>query len=162
GVVEAVGRSDARDTGRTILEGLAALTPAVRPVALRVLLAKPDWTGQLIDAIEQGNIPLADLSLDQKQGLANHPDKTIAGRARARLGKGGGLPDADRQKVVEELLPLVKQTGDPALGKEMFKKHCTKCHVHSGEGTRIGPDLTGMAVHPKEELLIHIIDPSRN
>ena len=32
----------------------------------------------------------------------------------------------------------------------------------AGEGTAIGPDLTGMAVHPKEELLIHIIDPSRS
>jgi putative heme-binding domain-containing protein len=34
--------------------------------------------------------------------------------------------------------------------------------MHSGEGTRIGPDLTGMAVHPKHELLTHILDPSRS
>jgi hypothetical protein len=34
--------------------------------------------------------------------------------------------------------------------------------MHSGEGNKIGPDLTGMAVHPKHELLIHILDPSRS
>ena len=34
--------------------------------------------------------------------------------------------------------------------------------MHSGEGTKIGPDLTGMAVHPKHELLVHLIDPSRS
>src|SRR5262249_45187254 len=34
--------------------------------------------------------------------------------------------------------------------------------VHSGEGTRIGPDLTGMAVHTKEHLLTDILDPSRS
>src|SRR5262249_32608895 len=42
------------------------------------------------------------------------------------------------------------------------KNQCAKCHTHSGEGTKIGPDLTGMAVHPKEHLLIDILDPSRN
>ena len=31
-----------------------------------------------------------------------------------------------------------------------------------GEGTKIGPDLTGMSVHPKHELLAHLIDPSRS
>jgi hypothetical protein len=34
--------------------------------------------------------------------------------------------------------------------------------VHGKEGTRIGPDLTGMAVHPKHELLVNILDPSRS
>jgi putative heme-binding domain-containing protein len=34
--------------------------------------------------------------------------------------------------------------------------------MHSGEGEKIGPDLTGMAAHPKAELLIHLIDPSRS
>jgi uncharacterized protein len=34
--------------------------------------------------------------------------------------------------------------------------------VFNGEGGKVGPDLTGMAAHPKEELLIHILDPSRS
>jgi hypothetical protein len=60
------------------------------------------------------------------------------------------------------LLPLTKRMGDAVAGKEVFKKQCAKCHTHSGEGTKIGPDLTGMAVHPKHELLINMIDPSRS
>jgi len=127
-----------------------------------MLLARTDWTGALITAIEKGKLGFAELSLDQRQGLAAHPDKKIAERAKQLLAKGGGLPDPDRQKVVEELTPLLAKSGSAPVGKEVFKKLCTKCHVHSGEGTRIGPDLTGMAVHPKEELLIHIIDPSRS
>src|SRR5262249_39480133 len=38
----------------------------------------------------------------------------------------------------------------------------SKCHVHGTEGARIGPDLTGMAVHTKDHLLIDILDPSRS
>ena len=37
-----------------------------------------------------------------------------------------------------------------------------KCHMHSGEGGKVGPELTGMAVHPAKELLIHILDPNRS
>lgn len=44
----------------------------------------------------------------------------------------------------------------------MYVKHCSKCHMHGSEGKAIGPNLTGMAVHPKHELLTHIIDPSRS
>ena len=59
-------------------------------------------------------------------------------------------------------LEIAEMKGDATAGRLLFKKHCAKCHVHSGEGTRIGPDLTGMAVHPKKELLVTILDPSRN
>jgi putative heme-binding domain-containing protein len=82
--------------------------------------------------------------------------------ARAVMKAGGALPSADRKQVIEELMPIARETGDAATGKLVFKKHCSKCHVHSGEGERIGPELTGMAVHPKEELLGHILDPSRS
>jgi putative heme-binding domain-containing protein len=34
--------------------------------------------------------------------------------------------------------------------------------MHSGEGGKVGPELTGMAVHPAHELLIHILDPNRS
>jgi putative heme-binding domain-containing protein len=78
------------------------------------------------------------------------------------LARGGDLPSPDRQQVIEKLTPLLKRTGDVVKGKAVFKNQCAKCHVHSGEGTTIGPDLTGMAAHPREELLIHIMDPSRS
>src|SRR5262249_45819363 len=87
---------------------------------------------------------------------------TISERAKKLLALGGGLPSPDRQKVIEELLPIIKKTGDVPNGKKMFTQHCAKCHQFAGEGTAIGPDLTGMSVHPKEELLIHILDPSRS
>src|SRR5207244_7793137 len=47
-------------------------------------------------------------------------------------------------------------------GNVVCKSPCAKGHTHTGEGTNIGPDPTGMAVHPKHELLMHLIDPSRS
>ena len=162
GLLEAAGKCEAEAIGRDIIGRTPQFTPALRSAALRILLARTDWTPLLLDALDQGVIPLNDLALDQKQALAAHPDKKLAAKAAKLLARGGALPNADRQKVLDDLLPIAELKGDAAAGKEVFKKQCIKCHTHSGEGTKIGPDLTGMAVHPKKELLVHIIDPSRS
>jgi uncharacterized protein len=125
-------------------------------------LSRADWSTSLLTAAEEGKARLADLPLDQQQRLAAHPDRRLAERARKLLAQGGGLPNPDRQKVLDELMPLLARSGDPIAGKEVYKKQCAKCHIHSGEGTRIGPDLTGVAVHPKHEILTNILDPSRS
>ncbi len=162
GLVEAIGLSEASAAGETLIASWPTLTPTVRQTAMRGLLARADWTKSLIAAFESGAVEFSDLSLEQKQALAAHPDKALAARVKPLLAKGGGLPNPDRQKVIDELMPTIEKTGDVANGKAVFKKTCAKCHTHTGEGTKIGPDLTGMAVHPKHELIIHILDPSRS
>jgi putative membrane-bound dehydrogenase-like protein len=178
GLLEAVGRSEAAEVGPALVKAAPSLTPAARAVAVRVLLSRADWSGALVDGLDQGKLQLAELSLDQRQGLASHPDKALAARAKKLLERGGGLPSPDRQKVLDELMPLTKRTGDAAAGKLVFVKNCAKCHTHGSvppslretvidtrsvsATTSIGPDLSGMAVHPKVELLTQIIDPSRS
>jgi uncharacterized protein len=162
GLVEALGGSASSAVAPALLQRLPEWTPTVRAAALRVLLSRPEGTRALLGAMEKGKADLTDLTLEQRQALAVYPDKGIATRAKKLLARGGGLPSADRQKVVTELMPLTKRTGDAELGKLVFKKHCATCHTHSGEGNKIGPDLTGMAAHPKAELLVHIMDPSRS
>jgi putative membrane-bound dehydrogenase-like protein len=162
GLIEAVSHSEAPAVGQALVESINTVTPAVRASVMRALLSRGDWTPALLDALDAGAVQLTDLSLDQKQALASYPDKAIAERAKELLARGGGLPNSDRQKVFDELLPLTNRAGNVAVGKEVFKKNCAKCHIHSGEGTRIGPDLTGMAVHPKSHLLTDIVDPSRS
>ena len=154
--------SNAARLGSLLIERSGSLTPRARSAAIRVLLERPRLTTDLLDAIESGTLAPAVLSLDQKQALLSYPDPLIANRAASLLARGGDLPNSDRQQVVDSLVSLLNRRGDPVLGKEVFSKQCAKCHTHSGEGTRVGPDLTGMAVHTKLELLTHLIDPSRS
>ncbi len=162
GFLRALQGTDVAAAGEMIASRLPGFTPAPRTAGLSLLLSRAAWTRTLLELMDKGKIQLSDLSLDQRQALAQHPDREIRRQALALLKRGGALPNADRQKVIDEFLPLIKSKGDPVAGKVVFKNQCAKCHVHSGEGERIGPDLTGMAVHPKEELLIHILDPSRS
>lgn len=162
GLLNAVGTTSSPNLGPTLLKRMATFTPQARSTALRILLSRTETTRQFLDAVEKGSMTFSELMLDQKQALAAHTDAKIAERAKALLAKGGGLPNADRQKVVEEFLTMTKKTGNVEAGKAAFKKHCAVCHTHSGEGTKIGPDLSGVAVHTKEHLLIDILDPSRS
>jgi uncharacterized protein len=162
GILQAIQRSEAKNGGALILDRFKGLTPSARSAAIGALLARSDWTASLLAALEKGTVQLGELSLDQKQALTRHPDQNIQDRAVAILKRGGALPNPDRQKVIAQLLSTTEKKGDPKAGKLIYKKHCSKCHVHGSEGTRIGPDLTGMAVHPKHELLVNILDPSRS
>jgi uncharacterized protein len=162
GLLEAVGKSESPEVGAALLERLPSLTPTARSRAVGLLLLRTDWTLAMLDAAEKGTVQLTELSLDQKRDLASHRDATVAKRAKQILSRAGGLPNADRQKVVQQLMPLTEKKGDAVAGKKVFQAHCTKCHTHSGEGAKIGPDLTGMAVHSKAHLLVDIIDPSFN
>jgi putative membrane-bound dehydrogenase-like protein len=162
GLLEALARSDAPGTGRSLTDVLPTLTPTVRPTGLRVLLSRAEWTEALLDAAAAGKAQLTDLTLDQRQSLMAYPRPRIAFRARRLLASGGSLPNPDRQKVIDHFMPLTQLTGDPVAGKAVFKNNCAKCHMHSGEGAMVGPDLTGMAVHPKSHLLIEMLDPSRS
>jgi hypothetical protein len=148
--------------GELIVERLPGLTPSARAAGLGVLLSRPEWTRALLDSAGKGQVHLADLSLDQKQTLAAHPDRGIRRRAQDLLKRSNVLPNPDRQKVLDEFQAITKLKGDAAAGKVVFKNVCSKCHVHGDEGQRIGPDLTGMAVHTKDHLLTDILDPSRS
>ena len=162
GLIEAAGLSTAADAGRIIVERTEQMTPSMKTAAVRILLSRPATTTALLSAVEAGTLEIGDLTLDQKQALRVHPDKSIRAAAEKLMVAGGGLPDADREKVLQSLLPLCEEKGDVTVGKAMFVKHCSKCHMHGTEGKTIGPNLTGMAVHPKHELLMHMIDPSRS
>ncbi|MCA9138456.1 MAG: ThuA domain-containing protein, partial [Planctomycetales bacterium] len=162
GFIAALESSRWEGVGAELVDRLDTMTPALKKAALAQLLKRPASTIALLDAAEAGTVSLDELALDQKQSLAAHPDRGIRRRAERLFEKGGSLPNADRQAVLEKYLVTTESKGDTEKGLEVFKQQCSKCHVHGEIGTAIGPNLTGMAVHPKKELLTHILDPSRN
>jgi putative heme-binding domain-containing protein len=148
--------------GQALVERWAELTPTARPAALAVLLRRPVWTRALLSGLEKGQIDKSDLSFDQAQQLSRHPNRAIAELAGKVLAGSGRLPSPDRQKVLKALLPLAKKRADTAKGKTVFEKNCAKCHRFGGLGQTVGPDLTGIAVRDRTDILTDILDPNRS
>jgi putative membrane-bound dehydrogenase-like protein len=162
GLLEVLGGATADGLGSVVVRRWAELTPTARPVAMALLLRRVVWTRALLTALEEGQIDKADLSIDQMQQLSRHPDDAVAARARKLLAGGGRLPSADRQKVLTALLPLAKRRGSAATGKLVFEKNCAKCHRFGGLGQVVGPDLTGIAVRDRADILTDVLDPNRS
>jgi putative membrane-bound dehydrogenase-like protein len=162
GMLEAASLSDQSETGNAMVERFPDWTPNLRQTAIRILLSRTIWTEALITSLESNKLRISELSLDQKQAILQTGNKKITDKAKVILARGGGLPNADRQKVIDDSMFATTQSGDANLGKIVYKNQCSKCHQHQGEGVKIGPDMTGMAAHPKKELLIHIMDPNRD
>lgn len=148
--------------GATAIERMGTLTPSAREAVLELLLSRRPMTTELLAALEQGKIRVSDLSLVHKQLLNDYPDESLRNRARAIFEQSQGTVSADRKEVLAQFADLANTKGDPASGKEIFTKNCAVCHRYQGQGATVGPDLTGMGVHGKQQLLVHILDPNRD
>ncbi len=152
------------------VEGLASqmlaarskMSPSLASGVIRLLLSRTETTEILLDAVEQGKLQFSDLQLDQRQAILSHPDRAIARRAESLMKARGAMVSSNRQALVDQWMPVTEMKGNLENGVAMYKKHCAQCHKHGELGAAIGPNLTGMAVHPKPEILMNILDPSRS
>jgi putative heme-binding domain-containing protein len=157
----AASKQDA--TAAALLKRWNGLPPSARKSAVDVLMRRPAWHAALLDAMESGALGKGDLAAEQAQQLvAVAPDEAAAERAKKLLGAAGRLPDADRQKIIDKLLPVAQQKGDVEAGKVVYLANCAVCHKFAGEGGIVGPDLTGTGKNPRVDILLNIIDPNRS
>jgi putative membrane-bound dehydrogenase-like protein len=162
GFFDALADSSSEAVGPAVVKHWPQLTPAGRGAAVDLLLKRPAWASALLDAVEKGGVDKADLGVEQTQRLSRYPDASVSDRARKLLASSGGLPNPDRQKVVDAFLPALKRRGDAIHGRKVFEDNCAKCHRHGDLGANIGPDLTGMAVRDRADLAIDVLDPNRS
>jgi putative heme-binding domain-containing protein len=60
----------------------------------------------------------------------------------------------------EKFRAMASKPGDAAAGKALFQASCMICHQVRGEGTKLGPDLSGVGAMGLEAVLRNILDPS--
>ena len=74
------------------------------------------------------------------------------------------LPAGQNAQPLPPLAELLKMQGDPVNGDKVFRRDppaCIKCHQVNGEGTEIGPALSGIGAKlGKDALYEAILDPN--
>jgi putative membrane-bound dehydrogenase-like protein len=134
-----------------------AYSQPVREAALAALMSNPGYIPALLQALEKGDIQAWSIESARRRQLTNQKDAAIRQRATAIFQSQGG---SDRRKVYEEYKSVLSLPANAQDGLLVFKRICTQCHTHSGEGAAVGPDLTGVRNQPAEALLLHILVPS--
>jgi len=147
---------DHPDVAKALLAQWSAYSPDARAKAIGALLARKDRIPALLDAIESNQVPANALETGARNRLLELSDAKLLERARKALKAGG----SDRGKVLASFQDALALRGNVDHGKQVFEDACAKCHMPRRQGGRIGPDLTGINMKSKEELLAAILDPS--
>jgi putative membrane-bound dehydrogenase-like protein len=150
-------------TPARILAAYPQFTAAEKNDAVQTLVSRSAWAVVLLDAVDKGTIPRADVSVVAARQVLALNDKPLA----MQLGKAWGKI----QPASKERLSLVKKwkgeltagamkSADAVRGRVLFTKHCAGCHKLFGEGSDVGPDLTGSQRANLDYLLENVLDPS--
>ena len=161
--IQGLTQFDQDGVAKRILERYPQLYPHERPAAIVALVSRPRFAWELLQAIEAGKIPKADLGPAAARQVRGFRDATLD----ALLSKVWGEAretSADKQKLMAELkarhTPSFIAAGDASRGRALFAAVCGQCHQLFGEGGALGPDLTGGGRRDLNYLVENIVDPS--
>ncbi len=148
--------------GGFVREHYKAWSPAVKKRAIQLLLARPTWAIELMQQVERGSFPKADLTVDHAKAAVGLGDKTLTALVEKQFGKLAPATAGEKQARISWLNVALSRNGpgDPVRGKALFTKHCAACHQLHGEGGKVGPDLTTADRKNRGYMLAQIVDPS--
>jgi uncharacterized protein len=161
GAIEALGGVNDSAVLTLLLGAYSKLTGPGREAILSQVLRRPEWSFRLLEEIGSRRFKAGDLGPNGIFRLRNHPDKAVASKAGPLLDSLLGGKGAGKNDLITSLLPRVEAPGDVARGKTLLADNCLKCHSYQGEGKGLAPDLTGMGLHGRADLLVHVLDPNR-
>lgn len=134
------------------------LSPSVRGEAAEALLADDDRAKALLDAVQNGKIPAANVDPARQQLLLKHKSAAIRSLAEDVFSK---IARPDRAQVVAKYRAALNLRGNAERGAAIFKAHCATCHAKTSDGKLVGPDLATVRNRSPEQLLLQILDPNR-
>jgi putative heme-binding domain-containing protein len=133
----------------------------IRSAAYTLLVSRPAWALQLLQAVDAGRVNPRTLSLDLVRKLKLHQDRQIARLVEKHWGQVRANTPAEKQQEILRLASVIRAgQGNAGDGKLVFTNTCAKCHKLFGEGATVGPDLTG---YERDNLLYwleNVVDPS--
>ncbi|HEV7225104.1 MAG TPA: PVC-type heme-binding CxxCH protein, partial [Pirellulales bacterium] len=159
--LDALGRLDSPQVGRTVLDAYPRLEAELKPQAIELLTGRAQWSKQLLAAIARERLPASALNLNQVAKLLASQDQELVKQVQQVWGTLRTERNPQREQVIAGMRTFLrKHPGDPHAGQIAFKKVCGQCHKIYGEGQEVGPDLTANGRSSFEQLLSNVFDPS--
>lgn len=156
--VRGLSRMSSGNIAKTLLNAWKGYSPQVRADVVEALLVTVPRAEALLVAVEAGEVRSAEISPDRKQLLLNHSNAAVKERAKKVL---GGDINNDRAAVVKTYRSALELTPSVERGQATFGKKCLQCHKLGQQGFAVGPDIVSVQNKAPADLLIAMLDPSR-
>ncbi|MBP3961019.1 c-type cytochrome [Gemmata sp. G18] len=150
-------------TPAALIKAYPKLTPEEKADTVQTLAARVGFAKELLDAIEKGTIPRADVPVVTARQVLALNDKGVSERLEKVWGKITPIAKertALMKKWKDVLTEDTVKKADIANGRALFTKNCASCHKMFGEGQAVGPELTGSQRSNLEYVLENVLDPS--
>ncbi|MFG0261928.1 MAG: PVC-type heme-binding CxxCH protein, partial [Novipirellula sp. JB048] len=141
-----------------LLDPFATLTPSVQAEIVNQLLQRAVWIPAVLDGIAAGTIPANLVSPNRRAAYLRSPQAEIQQRAVKVFSED---QPRSRQEVLEKYQAALALRGDAERGATLFQKNCANCHRFDDRGFDVGPNLATIQNRSAAQLLVNILDPSR-
>ncbi len=155
---QAMGRIPSEQVPAVVLDNWAGYAPRLQSELLAVLLSRTTWTRKLLQAVESGTLPPADLDAATRDRLLTYRAGDVRELA-ARVLSGSGTES--RQLVLGQYQDVLKLAGNALRGSEVFDRVCAACHAYRAMGIETGAPLASLQDKSSSSLLTSLLDPNR-
>ncbi len=134
-----------------------------REAAIDSLVARKRHSVDLLDAVQNGTLPVSAISPFHARQIDNHGDAKLSEQLRRLWGNVRETPAEKKLEMARWKTTLTAEriaSADASVGKAIFIKQCSACHQLYSDGHAVGPNLTGSDRHNLDYLLGNMLDPS--
>ncbi len=160
-----LARFDDDAVGQRIIERFAMMTAEERAKAVETIVTRPNWTRLLLERIKDNRLTQTIISAAQARQIARFDDPELARLLGDVWGEVNSTEESAATRALAGTIRALPQSAtfaeaDLAAGQTLFQQLCASCHRLYGEGSDIGPDLTGSQRSEVEYLIENILYPS--
>ncbi len=134
-----------------------------RGAVVSALASRPSFASVLLRHIGTNGIARGDITPGLARQIRSFNDAELNAQLSEVWGEAHDSSDEKKRLIAElkeKLTPEFLAHGRPAQGRVLFNNVCASCHKLYGEGSLIGPDLTGSGRHEIAYLIENLADPS--
>ena len=115
----------------------------------------------LLDMIEMEIIDADSISQESVLKIVLFDNKELQAKAEKHFGKVTAASAGELQRRINDLVGVIGEaSGNPYDGKQLYLKHCGKCHQLFTDGGNIGPNLTTYKRDDLQTMLLNVVNPS--
>ena len=156
--IKSVAAFDNEALGKFLIDNYSKFSPEEKLIAMQTLSSRSRYGGMLTKEIKEKRIAKSEVPA----GVARQLLRVVGSGFIEVWGpiEQVANDEAAYKKYRAMLTTNAMSSANVIAGKKIFQNTCGSCHKMFGEGSVIGPDLTGSNRADTEYILLNVLEPS--